>query len=106
MAVSSIGPPEILVILFLATLVAAPFALKMKLPGKEWLGLLLAFVLGPWGHWYIAGGYRPCSGAVGSCRAAWHHSGIRLIELGYRGDGIRPAHIAPFQHCGEVTGVH
>ena len=53
---ASMGLPEVLVILLLAALVAAPFLLKRKLPRKEWLGVLLAFVLGPWGHWYIAGG--------------------------------------------------
>ena len=44
-----IGLPELLVILF-AALIAAPFVLKRKLPNRAWLGMVLAFVLGPWGH--------------------------------------------------------
>lgn len=58
MATASIGLPELLVILFFVALIAAPFVLRRKLPSRPWLGLPLAFVLGPWGHWYVTGGTR------------------------------------------------
>ena len=51
-----VGIPELLVVLFFAALIAAPFLLKRKLPNRAWLGMVLAVALGPWGHWYITGG--------------------------------------------------
>lgn len=52
----TIGLPEILVILFIVALLASPFVLRRRVPGKVWLGILLAFCLGPWGHWYLPHG--------------------------------------------------
>lgn len=51
-----IGLPEILVVLFIVGLLLAPFVLRRKLGGRIWLGVILAFILGPWGHWYLEGG--------------------------------------------------
>src|SRR5678816_4066537 len=52
----SMGLPELVVVLAIAGLLVAPFYLRRRVPGSRWLALLLALLLGPWGHWYVPGG--------------------------------------------------
>jgi hypothetical protein len=44
-------------------MLALPSLMKGALPGQRWLGIALATLLGPWGHWYREGGGR---GVIGT----------------------------------------
>ena len=43
-------------------MLALPSLIKGALPGRRWLGIVLATLLGPWGHWYREGGGRAVIG--------------------------------------------
>ena len=48
----------ILFLLLSVALLSVPSFLKRAAPGRRWVGVALAGLFGPWGHWYVEGGGR------------------------------------------------
>jgi hypothetical protein len=48
----------ILFLLLSVALLSVPSFLKGAAPGRRWVGVALAGLFGPWGHWYVEGGGR------------------------------------------------
>lgn len=46
------------VVLLSIVLLSLPSFLKGAAPGRRWVGIALAGLFGPWGHWYLEGGGR------------------------------------------------
>src|SRR5215467_13945851 len=45
-------------LLLSVALLSVPSLLKRTVPARRWVGVALAGVVGPWGHWYVEGGGR------------------------------------------------